>query len=130
MDGGFYSLFLFAFALGKINLRPTKPFLFTVKNNYSVWSKKGDRSLKRVKSYSKWSENLLKMEWNLKFTPFRVRFYSFYRTVPFLLHIFYSVTRFTKGVIATPMNLKTEPPNTSNWYNCIDMSLFFPYIPK
>ena len=32
---------------------------YTVKNNYSIWSKKGDRSVKRVKSYSKWSENLL-----------------------------------------------------------------------
>ena len=29
------------------------------KKNYSIWSKKGDRSVKRVKSYSKWSENLL-----------------------------------------------------------------------
>ena len=32
---------------------------YTVKNNYSIWSKKGDRFVKRVKSYSKWSENLL-----------------------------------------------------------------------
>ena len=30
---------------------------YTVKNNYSIWSKKRDRSVKRVKSYSKWSES-------------------------------------------------------------------------
>ena len=58
------------------------------KNNYSIWSKKGDRSVKRVKSYSKWSE-IYSFAW--KFTQFWVRFYSFYRAIPFLLHIFYSV---------------------------------------
>ena len=63
---------------------------FKKKNNYSIWSKKkGDRSVKRVKSYSKWSENLL----------LRVKVYSisskillfFTERSPFLLHIFYSV---------------------------------------
>ena len=39
-------------------------FLYTVKNNYPYGVKR-DRSVKRVKSYSNWSKNLLKMEWNL-----------------------------------------------------------------
>ena len=37
----------------------TTTVLYIVKNNYSIWSKKGDHSVKRVKSYWKWSENLL-----------------------------------------------------------------------
>ena len=58
------------------------------KNNYSIWSKKGDRSVKRVKSYSKWSE-IYSFEW--KFTPFWVRFYSFYRAIPLFIPYFFTL---------------------------------------
>ena len=59
--------------------------------------------MKRVKSYSEWSEILLKVDqWYsnwvtfskfhfilcIVFTPFRVNFYPFYRGFPFLLDIF------------------------------------------
>ena len=68
----------------------------TVKNNYSIWSKKEDRSLKK-------SKILLEMEWNflkitqlwVNYTPFRVRFYSFLQSdplfTPYRVIIFYSV---------------------------------------
>ena len=37
-----------------------------------------------------------------------------------------SVTRFTKGVgYHLPVNLKTEPQDTSYWYHSIAMGLFF-----
>ena len=64
-------------------------FYYTIKYNYSIWSKKKeDRCVKRVKSYSKWSENLLL---RVKVYSISSKFHSFYRAIPFLLHISYSV---------------------------------------
>ena len=40
----------------------------------------------------------------------------------------FSVTQFTKGVVTTPANLQTKPPDTSSRYHSMD--LFFPYIPN
>ena len=43
----------------------------------------------------------------------------------------FSVTLFTKGDgYHPPVNLKTEPPDTSNWYHSTAMSLLFAYMPK
>ena len=52
---------------------------------------KGDRSVKRVKSYSKWNENLLKMQWNLHLC---VKVYSILNKVLLFLQsdpLFYSI---------------------------------------
>ena len=57
---------------------------YTVKNNYSIWSKKGDSSVKRVKFNSKWSENLL----------LRVKVYSISSKILLFLQsdpLFYSI---------------------------------------
>ena len=58
---------------------------------------KGDRSVKTVKSYSKWSENLLKMEWYLlKVTQgysISSKILLFLQSDPLFYSIFFTVYR-------------------------------------
>ena len=58
--------------------------MYTVKNNYSIWSKTGDRSVKRVKSYSKWSEIYSKL---LNFEQISSKILLFLQSDP----LFYSI---------------------------------------